>query len=64
MFVKNFRLALSDQREQLLEQLETELAIGWTNVSHPMDRKAMILKELVETIHLAMEEEEAKKDRN
>jgi hypothetical protein len=62
MFIKNFRLPLTDRRDQLLEQLETELAVGWTNVSHPIDRKGMILKKLVELVQDTMDEEETKKD--
>lgn len=63
MFIKNFRLPLYDQRDQLLEQLENELAIGWTNVSHPIDGKQKILKQLVELVHETVEDEEKKKDR-
>ena len=62
MFIKNFRLPLSDRRDQLLEQLETELTVGWSNVSSPMDRKQLILKQLVEIVHETMEDEERKKD--
>jgi hypothetical protein len=63
MFIKNFRLPLSDRRDELLEQLETELAVGWTNVSRPIDRKQFILKQIVETVHEAVQEEERKKDK-
>ena len=63
MFIKNFRLPLTDRRDQLLEQLETELTVGWSNVSSPIDRKQFILKQMVELIHDAVEDEERKKDK-
>jgi hypothetical protein len=59
---KNFRLPLYDQRDQLLEQLETELAVGWNNVSRPLDNRQLSLKKAVQLIQEVMEEEERKRD--
>jgi hypothetical protein len=59
---KNSRLPLYDHRDELLAQMETELTVGWSNVSRPLDNRQLSLKKAVQLIQEAMEEEERKKD--
>lgn len=59
---KNSRLPLYDQRDELLAQMETELTVGWSNVSRPLDNRQLSLKKAVQLIQEAMEEEDRKKD--
>lgn len=46
-----------EETENLLRILEAEEARGWTGVSQPLDENAQALKNLIDTVRKAIEDE-------
>ena len=58
LILKNFSGDPRLQREELLEILEAEQALGWTTVSEPFTEQDEILHQLVNVIYDAIREED------
>lgn len=58
MISKKSRFAILEHQYDLLEQLEAEAAVGWSNVSPPLTQEQLFLQQLVQTIHNTLEEGE------
>jgi hypothetical protein len=58
LILKNFSGDPRLQREELLEILETEQALGWTTVSEPFSEQDEILHQLVNVVYEAIREED------
>lgn len=58
LILKNFSGDPRLQREELLEILEAEQAVGWTSVSLPFTEQDEILSQLVNLVYNTILEEE------